>query len=277
MKIIGVIPSRYASTRFPGKGLADICGKPMIWWVYRSLINVNGISEAYVATEDQRVADKCAEENIPCVMTSDKCPTHLERIYEVSTKIDADFYININGDEPLIDSAAIESILPVGIDPDESYFANGMMILRDPLDAVDTSKIKIATDINGYGLYMARSPIPFPKGRSDYQMKKFVGIQCFTKKALKFAAATPRGYLESIEDIDEFRFLENGHPIKFLMTEANTLSVDTPKDLEKVRSIIQSKIDSGEMEKISGGGVTVTLLINIFLCLTYNLRKEVVQ
>lgn len=242
MKIIGVIPARYASTRFPGKPLADICGKPMIWWVFQSLKAVNGINEVYVATDSQMVVDVCECEGIPTIMTSDSCPTHLERLYEVSTKIDADFYINVNGDEPLIESSAIEAIIPIGIDPGDSYFANGMMILRDPIDAYDSSKIKIATDMFGYGLYMARSPIPFPKGRSDFHLKKFVGIQCFTKKALQFVADTRRGYLESIEDIDEFRFLENGHKIKFIMTEATTLSVDTQKDLDKVRLIMQEKL-----------------------------------
>ena len=247
MKIIGVIPSRYASTCFPGKGIADICGKPMIWWVYQSLRKAKGIDEAYVATDNQLIVDVCNKEGIPVVMTSDSCPTHLERLYEVSTKIDADFYINVNGDEPLIESSAIEAMIPQNIDPSESYFANGMMILRDPIDAYDSSKIKIATDMFDYGLYMARSPIPYPKARSDFQLKKFVGVQCFTKKALEFVANTKRGYLESIEDIDEFRFLENGHKIKFIMTEATTLSVDTKKDLEKVRMIMQQKIDNGEV------------------------------
>lgn len=248
MKVIGVIPSRYASSRFPAKGLADICGKPMIWWVYRSLKNVKGIDEAYVATDDQRIIDVCNKEGIPAVMTSDTCPTHLERLYEVSKQIDADFYINVNGDEPLIESDAIACMIPDGdVDPNESYVANGMMILRDPIDAFDSSKIKIATDMQGYGMYMARSPIPFPKGRSDFQLKKFVGIQCFTKKSLQFVMDTPRGYLESIEDIDEYRFLENGHKIKFVLTEATTLSVDTPKDLEKVRQIMQSRIENGEI------------------------------
>lgn len=248
MKIIGVIPSRYASTRFPGKGLADICGKPMIWWVYQSLKKVPGIDEVYVATDDERIVEACNQEGMCSVMTSEDCPTHLERLYEVSTKIDADFYINVNGDEPLIEPSAIEAMLPDGIDPNDSYFANGMMVLQDPIDAIDSSKIKIATDVFGYGLYMARSPIPFPKARSDYHLKKFVGIQCFTKKALKFAAETKRGYLESIEDIDEYRFLENGHKVRFILTQATTLSVDTKKDLEKVRGIIRAKIENGEID-----------------------------
>ena len=248
MKIIGIIPSRYASTRFPGKGIADICGRPMIWWVYQSLKRAHGIEEAYVATDNEIVGKECDKWNIPWIMTSDTCPTHLERLYEVSLSIDADFYICVNGDEPLIESSCVEDLIPNNdIDPNSSYFANGMMVLKDPIDAYDTSKIKIATDMMGYGLYMARSPIPFPKGRSNFTLKKFVGVQCFTKKALKFVIDTPRGYLESIEDIDEFRFLENGHKVKFVLTEATTLSVDTKKDLDKVRSIIQKKLDDGEL------------------------------
>ena len=242
-KIIGVIPSRYASTRFPGKGLALICDKPMIWWVYNSLKEVNGIDEAYVATDNELIGSTCDKLGIPWIMTSDNCKTHLERLYEVSQKIDADFYINVNGDEPLIEPSCIEDLIPASnIDPKSSYVANGMMILSDPIDAIDSSKIKIVTDIFGYGMYMARSPIPFPKAKSDFSLKKFVGVQCFTKKALKFAVDTPRGPIESIEDIDEFRFLENGHKILFILTNATTLSVDTPKDLEKVNLIMSERL-----------------------------------
>ncbi len=241
MKIIGVIPARYESTRFPGKPLANICGKPMIWWVYQQLKKAEGIDEAYVATDDERIYEVCEKEDMNAIMTSRTCPTHLERLYEVSLKVNADFYINVNGDEPLIDSKCIEDLVPnTTVNDSCSYAANGMMVLTDPIDVFDTSKIKIATDMQGYGMYMSRSPIPYPKGRSDYALKKFVGVQCFDKNALAFAARTPRGYLESIEDIDEYRFLENGHKLKFVLTNANTLSVDTPKDLEKVRKIVDS-------------------------------------
>lgn len=248
MKIVAVIPARYKSSRFPGKPLADICGKPMIWWVYNQAKKANGITDVYVATDDDKIFNTCKELGINAVMTSDSCPTHLERLYEFSTKVEADFYININGDEPLIESKCIEDMIPSGVDPDDDYMANGMMILKDPIDAIDSSKIKVAVDMLGYCMYMARSPIPFPKGRGDYQLKKFVGVQCFSKKALAFVNNTKRGFLESIEDIDEFRFLENGYKVKMVLTEANTLAVDTPKDLEKVRGIIAKKIESGEIQ-----------------------------
>ena len=250
MKIIGVIPARYASSRFPGKPLADICGRPMIWWVYRQIKNAKGIDAVYVATDDARIKEVCESYGINAVMTSESCATHLERLYEFSTKVDADFYINVNGDEPLIESKCIEDLLPFDVDPGSSYAANGMMILRDPIDAIDTSKIKIAVDMQGYGMYMARTPIPFPKGNAKFSLKKFVGVQCFTKKALEFVHNTKRGTIEAIEDIDEFRFLENGHKLKFVLTEATTLSVDTYKDLEKVRSIIRKKIEAREVPEL---------------------------
>lgn len=246
MKIIGIIPARYRSTRFPGKPLVDICGKPMIWWVYQEFIKVDGIDSVYVATDDERIVDACNLYGMKTIMTSEDCPTHLERLYEVSTKIDADFYINVNGDEPLIDRKCIADLIPdESVDSNESYVANGMMILNNPIDAYDTSKIKVVTDVNGYGMYISREPLPFPKARSDFHVKKFVGVQCFTKKALKFVHDTPREYLESIEDIDEFRFLEHGHKIKFILTEANTLAVDTPKDVDKVRSMIAENVLGG--------------------------------
>jgi 3-deoxy-manno-octulosonate cytidylyltransferase (CMP-KDO synthetase) len=244
MKIVGVIPARYNSSRFKGKPLADICGKPMVWWVYNRLSKVDGLTEVYVATDDIRIKNVCEEFGINTLMTSNTHKTHLDRLYEVSTKIDADFYINVNGDEPLINPEAVTKIFPEDIDPDSIYIANLMTELTNPLEAVDSSKIKIATDVFGYALYMARSPIPYPKGTYDFVYKKFVGVQCFTKSALEFCYTAKRGPLEEAEDIDEFRFLENGQKIKFIEAVATTLSVDTPKDLEKVRNIINEQLES---------------------------------
>jgi 3-deoxy-manno-octulosonate cytidylyltransferase (CMP-KDO synthetase) len=244
MNIIGVIPARFNSSRFKGKPLADIWGKPMIWWVHEQLRKVDELSDVYVATDDEQIQTVCESFRIKTIMTSDTHNTHLDRLYEVSTKVDADFYINVNGDEPLIEVEAITKILPKEIDPNSFYVSNLMTELKNPLEAVDFSKIKIATDVFGYGLYMARSPIPYPKGTYNFIYNKFVGVQCFTKSALEFCYNAKRGPLEEAEDIDEFRFLENGKKIKFIKTEATTLSVDTPKDLEKVRNIIKNQLGS---------------------------------
>lgn len=240
MNIVGVIPARYESSRFPGKPLADICGKPMIWWVYNQVKKVKELSEVYVATDDERIKIECEKYDIKVVMTSEKHPTHLDRLAEFVSKINADFYININGDEPLIDPVNIAKLLPSkDINPKTFYFANAMTIVKNPVELVDNARIKIATDVNGYGLYMARTAIPYPKGTADFEYKKFVGIQCFSKSALEFCKKTKRGPLENIEDIDEYRFLENGQKIKFVKVNASSFSVDTKKDLEKVRAIIK--------------------------------------
>jgi len=248
MNIIGVIPARYKSTRFEGKPLADICGKPMLWWVYKQLAAVKGISKVYVATDHDRIAEKCSELGIDYVMTREDHPTHLDRLCEFASAVEADFYINVNGDEPLIQTKYIEKLLPIDVDPHTFYAANAMTIIKNPVEVVDTARIKIVTDMFGYGMYMARTPIPYPKASSTYEYKKFVGIQCFSRSALEFCGKTPRGVLESIEDIDEYRFLENGKKIKFIMADAETLSVDTPKDLDTVRNIIRQRIDSGEIK-----------------------------
>lgn len=246
MKIIGIIPARYNSSRFPGKPLAEICGKPMIWWVHNQLKMVPDLDDICVATDDIRIENVCHEFGIKTIMTSKKHKTHLDRLYEVSTKEDADFYINVNGDEPLIEADAIKNIIPKDVDPNSLFVSNLMAELKNPLEAVDFSKIKIATDVYGYGLYMARSPIPYPKGTYNFVYKKFVGVQCFTKSALEFCYNAKRGPLEDAEDIDEFRFLENGQRIKFIDATVQTLSVDTPKDLEAVKLIINNQLKQGE-------------------------------
>ena len=245
MKIVGVIPARYASSRLPGKPIADICGKPMIWWVYNRVSKVKELTAVYVATDDERIMKVCRTYGINAILTSPNHSTHLDRLSEFSKMVDADFYINVNGDEPLIEPSCIRDLIPNNISPESDYAANGMMYITNPVDAIDTSKGKIVTDVNGYALYISRNPIPYPKASANYQMKKFVGVQCFTKKALDFCGKTPRGPIEQIEDCDEFRFLENGYKLKFILTHSNAFAVDTEKDLERVRGIIDEASING--------------------------------
>lgn len=249
MNVIGIIPARFKSTRFQGKPLADICGKPMIWWVYRQFKLAKGISEVYVATDDERITSVCEKYNMKYIMTSDQHPTHLDRLAEVAQKIEADFYININGDEPLMMPEYIENLLPTDkIDPSSFYFANAMTKIRKPVEVNDVSRIKVATDNEGNAMYMARVPIPYPKASSNFDYMKFVGIQCFSRSALLFCGETPRGRLEGIEDIDEYRFMENGKKVKMVEIPAETLSVDTQADLIVVRDVITRRINSGEIK-----------------------------
>ena len=248
MKIIGVIPARYKSTRFEGKPLADICGKPMIWWVHNQLSLAKGIDEVYVATDDDRIARVCKKYDIQYVMTSDSHATHLDRLAEFASIVSADFYININGDEPLMMPEYVERLLPTSdLNPVDFYFANAMTKIKKTVEVADISRIKVVTDNLGYAMYMARTPIPYPKASSDFDYMKFVGIQCFSRSALLFCKDNKRGKIESIEDIDEYRFLENGKKIKFVEIPAETLSVDTQADVKIVTEVLERRIKNKEI------------------------------
>lgn len=240
MKVIGIIPARYKSTRFEGKPLADICGKPMVWWTYQQAKKTKGLDEVFVATDSKIIEKVCKELKINVIMTSSENQTPTDRIYEVSTLIDADFYVSINGDEPLVDPKTIEAIIPKS-KKENKYIANIITTIKDPVEVIDFTNLKVVTNDKGKGIYISRSPIPYPKGSMDCIYKKHVGIYAFNKKALQFYHKTKRGILETIEDIDLLRFIENSVDIKFIDIECKTLSVDTPKDLKRVIDIMKER------------------------------------
>lgn len=246
MKIIGVIPARYASTRFPGKPLADICGRPMLWWVYQQVKKVTEFDEVFCAIDDERIAVMCETYGLQYVMTKNNHPEHISRVHEISKNVVADYYVCINGDEPLISENCIRPVLPTEI-VIKPYFGGAMRILRDPAETIDFAKIKLIVTKEGRCLYMSRAPIPYPRGSLAFQYKKYVGVECFNKAALDFFVSTPMGEYEKIEDIDHLRFLENGISLHFTQVDSESISVDTQKDLEKVRSIIRDKIERGEV------------------------------
>jgi 3-deoxy-manno-octulosonate cytidylyltransferase (CMP-KDO synthetase) len=241
MKIIGVIPARYKSTRFEGKPLADICGKPMIWWVYQQVRKAEKINEIYVATDDTRIMEVCERYSIKCCMTDNGHETSTERVNEVAHRVASDLYVCINGDEPLINPSIIDAIVPLKKPENDFFVANLMTRIKDPVEAIDSTNIKIVTDFENNALFMSRSPVPYPKSSISYQLYKHLGVLIYNIEALEFFADTPKGYNETVEDINELRFIEHGKKIKMIEVEAETLSVDTPKDLEKVRLIIENK------------------------------------
>lgn len=241
MKILGVILSRYASTRFPGKPLADICGKPMVWWVYNNAKNAKKVDKVIVATDDDRIANVCSSYDIPYVMTRKDHGTPAERLQEVSEKIEADFYVGINGDEPLIEPRMIDSAVP-DIDEiplDVEFGTNLISEINDPALVMDPANIKMVFDDKYNALYMSRSPIPFPYDTLNFKYYKHVGILGYNKKMLDFYKESKPGRFETIEGIATLRFLDYGKQLKLIeVKDAETLSVDTPKDLEEVKKII---------------------------------------
>lgn len=239
--MICVIPARYQSTRLPGKPLVDICDKPMIQWVYEHCSSVERFEKVIVATDDNRILDFCKNSDIECVMTRNDHPNHISRIQEVSDIYKSEYYVCINGDEPLLMPETINEAIPPKDEMDSIFFSGAYRILTDPVETIDGANIKLALNEKNECVYMSRSVIPFPKGSLLYNYKKYVGIEIFSKESLDFFVSKKMGYLEKIEDIDHLRFLENGKTLKFRKVSSESISVDTKNDLEKVRQIM-SKI-----------------------------------
>lgn len=240
MKIVGVIPARYCSSRFPGKPLADICGKPMIWWVYNAVIKVESLKEVYIATDDERIKNVCDRYNMKCIMTQDTHDTHIDRISEFAEKVDADLYVCVCGDEPLIDPDVINEVIPNQINEEEEV---NILVrkLSDPVETIEPGNIKILFNNLFECISLSRSPIPFPYKTLDFSYYKIIGVECYNKKALEFFSHTEKGRLESIEEVTLMRYIENRKLIKVHLVDSYELSVDTKKDLERIINIIKSK------------------------------------
>lgn len=241
MKIVGVIPARYQSSRFPGKPLVDICGKPMIWWVYQQCLKVPEIDEVYVATDDVRIEEACRKLDIRVIMTSQNHRTGTDRVGEVARKIPADLYLNIQGDEPLIDPAVISQAIHPFLTDKELLVTNLMTPITDPVEVINGTIPKVITNDQGIGIYLTRSPSPYPKGSITYQYFKQTCVYGFRPEALEFFCDTPRGRVEKIEDIEILRFIENGRRVQYVEVASDNIAVDTPNDLEKVRVVLAER------------------------------------
>lgn len=251
MKIIGVIPARYKSSRFPGKPLAEICGKPMIWWVYKQCKKVDDFDAVYVATDDRKIFDTCTELGVEVIMTSESHRTGTDRIGEVARMMPADLIVNIQGDEPLLEPETIKAaIKPFYTDPDLKV-SNLMTKINDPIDAVNFTVPKVITNKDGIGIYLTRTAAPYPKGSLDYAYYKQVCVYGFKPEALQFFCDYGIKYgkakIEAVEDIEILRFIENGYRVQYIEVDSETVAVDTQNDLEKVRIIAAEKIAKGEI------------------------------
>ncbi|MBO4591890.1 MAG: 3-deoxy-manno-octulosonate cytidylyltransferase [Eubacterium sp.] len=238
MKITGIIPARYQSSRFPGKPLALIAGKPMIWWVYNQAAKVKSFNELMVATDSSEIYETCNELGIPVVMTKDTHPTGTDRLGEIAEKSDSDFFVNIQGDEPLIEPEIIERIIDYKIANLEVEIINTMAPLKPDQDVKELSIVKAAAALNGDLLYLSRSPIPRSKKGDEVHFKRHLGLYGLSREALLFYANKERGYLESIEDVEMLRFMENGYRIKILEVTTESIGVDNPEDIAKVEEIL---------------------------------------
>ncbi len=196
MKIICVIPARAESSRFFEKPLAPISGKPMIRWVWEHCREVKEFDAVYVATDSEKIKEAAESFGAEVIMTASDHDTATERLYEVSRKVDADLYVMVNGDEPLLTREAIVQCIPPDLDPDSLFVSNLMTDFSNPVEVVDATNLKIVTAADNRCLFISRSPIPYPKGSLDVIYHKFVGVGAFTRKALDYYHSTPRGPIE---------------------------------------------------------------------------------
>ena len=250
MNIIAIIPARFGSTRFPGKALADLAGKPMIQHVYERTCAATLVSRAIVATDDNRIADAVQQMGGEAIMTSTAHETGTDRLAEVARGLDADLIVNVQGDEPLIEPAMIDqAIEPFLIEPGLRMGTLKSRI-RNLHDFLSPNVVKVVTDTDGYALYFSRSPLPFFRDKwHDLKNEAFetgrllcfkhVGLYVYHRDFLLQFAAMPQTFLELSEKLEQLRALEHGEKIKVVETSFESLGVDTPEDLVKARELLQ--------------------------------------
>lgn len=247
MRVAAIIPARYASSRLPGKPLADITGKPMVWRVYERAKMAKLVDEIWVATDDQRVYDAVREYGGNVLMTSPDHPSGTDRLAEAAEKIKADIYVNVQGDEPLIPPELIDAAVePLLTDPTLNM-ATAAREITSPDEIADPSVVKVVLDENGYALYFSRAPIPFHRdiwANGSFisgSCLKHIGLYVYRRDFLLKYAKIPPTALELTEKLEQLRALGHGERIKVVITKLESIGVDTPEDLDKVIRLIQKE------------------------------------
>lgn len=238
MKVLCVIPARYASTRLPGKPLSMIAGKPMIQHVYERACQAQMPDEVIVATDNELVEKAVTAFGGKAVMTSPYHPSGTDRLAEVALMYpDVDVIVNVQGDEPMIPPEVIDN-LAKAFEADAELNMATMKVVMDEADYDNPAAVKVVTDLNGYALYFSRSLMPYPRNKPDgYKVYKHVGIYAYRRNfLLKYAALQPTP-LEKAESLEQLRALENGYKIKVLESAFKGIGVDTPEDLAAVNEL----------------------------------------
>lgn len=245
MRVVAIIPARYASTRFPGKPLADLLGKPMIQWVYERTAQSTLVDEVIVATDDARIAEAVEAFGGTVRMTRADHPTGTDRLAEVASTLECDLVVNVQGDEPLIDPQMID----LAVAPLTEDASIPMGTLRAPIDSVEDytnpNVVKVVVDRDDFALYFSRASIPHGrdlKGDDQQAMtvlsaNRHIGLYVYRREFLLRFATLPETPLEGLEKLEQLRALENGYRIKAVQTHCACHGVDTLEDLERVRAL----------------------------------------
>jgi 3-deoxy-manno-octulosonate cytidylyltransferase (CMP-KDO synthetase) len=245
---LGVIPARLASSRFPGKVLAQISSKTMLQHVYERASQARYLTSTIIATDDDQVYQVARSFGARVIMTRPDHPSGTDRVAEAASSENAAIVVNIQGDEPLIDPAAIDAaILPIVDDPDV-VMTTLMKRIEDPREVTDPNVVKVVTDRQGDAIYFSRCPIPFvregmPQRRQHHF--KHIGLYTYRRDFLLEYSTLPIGPLEQAERLEQLRALENGYRIRVVETEYESLGVDTPDDLERVSKLFEASMLRG--------------------------------
>ena len=240
MKVLCVIPARYASTRLPGKPLSIIAGKPMIQHVYERACQAQLPNEVVVATDNELVEKAVLDFGGKAVMTSPDHPSGTDRLAEVALMYpDVDVIVNVQGDEPMIPPEVIDR-LAESFNGDVDLNMATMKVVMDEEDYENPAAVKVVTDQQGYALYFSRSLMPYPRNKPEgFKVFKHVGIYAYRRNfLLKYAALAPTP-LEKAESLEQLRALENGYKIKVLESDFQGIGVDTPEDLAAVNALFE--------------------------------------
>lgn len=242
---MGVIPARYGSSRFPGKPLADICGKSLIQRTYESSKKCDTLDEIFVATDDKRIFDHVLAFGGQAVMTSPSCPTGSERIIEAIEKDprlkEASIIINIQGDEPCIEPIVIQSVVKILLDDSSAVMSTAVMKIHSEIEALNPSVVKCSMDCHGQALYFSRSLIPGGVGAKynpSLTYFKHIGIYGYRREFLLTYGRLSQTPLQLAEDLEQLKVLEHGYRIKTAIVESSSISVDNPEDIKKVESLL---------------------------------------
>ncbi len=245
MKITAIIPARFGSTRFEGKALADICGKPMIQHVYERTIRSSLVQDVIVATDDERIASVVRKFGGKVEMTSTGHETGTDRLAEVAARIESEIIVNVQGDEPLIEPSMIDEAIKPMVDDSSIVMSTLKSRIKTLHDFLSPNVVKVVTDWEGFALYFSRSPLPnFRDKWNDLKDEKFssgkllcykhIGLYVYRREfLLQFSQMSPT-YLELSEKLEQLRVLENGYKIKVVETSHESIGVDTPADLAAV-------------------------------------------
>ncbi len=238
LRIAAVIPARLASTRLARKVLREIAGRPMVEWVWRAAAESRLMDPVVVATDSDEVAEVCCARNIPFEMTSPDCASGSDRVREVARRIDADIYVNIQGDEPTLTPDFFPPLIALFDRPEVEVTT--LAVRCPPKDIANPNAVKVVTAIDGRALYFSRATLPFDRDATGFAgYRKHLGIYAYRKAALEQFAALPPGWLERVERLEQLRLLENGIAIYVAAAPRDTIGVDTEEDLARAEAVLR--------------------------------------